>query len=241
MSMHRTRRRGLVVCAIALLLAGCSGSGGSDSGTSPIPRGMGGGHHGHKGGKHHHGKGGMDHHGKGGRHHHQGGNGPSASGTAPGGRPAHSTAPATGHSSSRPHVQPSRSSTHSSATSQPPSPGGPTVTVSPHGGLHDGQTVTVAGSGFSPHTTLVVAQCLDRGQSTNQSDCNVHVNLVTGSYGAAKKVVSDSNGHVGPVQLVVAKSFKSVNCATQKCLIAISEPTLRPDPADEGDHYITFA
>jgi hypothetical protein len=31
-----------------------------------------------------------------------------------------------------------------------------------------------------------------------------------------------------------------VDCGTEKCLVAISEPRLDPDPSDEGDQYIHF-
>lgn len=85
--------------------------------------------------------------------------------------------------------------------------------------------------------TLAVAECHDRGTETNLSDCNIN-NVLT--YAPGRKVKSDANGHVGPLQIVVAKTFKSVNCGTQKCLVAISEPALNPDPADEGDQYIKF-
>jgi len=237
--MPRLRRTGLVLCAIALLVAGCSGSGGSDDSSSPVPRGLGGPgtHQPGKPGKHHNGK--PNKPGK--KHHHKGGKPRSSSSAS--NNPTRSNAPGGAQSSTQP--APAHSSSHagggttSSATHQPPA--GPRVTVTPSRGLRDGQTVTVEGFGFKPNTSLVVAQCRDRGLDTGPGDCNVHVNLLTGSYGAAKKVTSDANGHVAPVRLVVAKTFKTVNCGTERCLVAISEPTLRPDPADEGDMYIHFA
>ena len=117
-------------------------------------------------------------------------------------------------------------------------PTGPRVTVTPHTGLSSTQTVTVEGWGFTPNTTLAVAECHDRGTQTGLPDCNIN-NVIT--YSPGKKVQSDGNGHVGPVQIVVAKTFKSVNCGQVKCLVAISEPRLDPNPADEGDQYIKFA
>ena len=98
--------------------------------------------------------------------------------------------------------------------------------------------MTVEGWGFSPNTTLAVAECQDRGTQTNLSDCNIN-NVIT--YSPGRKVRSDANGHVGPLHIVVAKTFKSVNCGSVKCLVAISEPRLDPNPADEGDQYLTFA
>lgn len=156
----------------------------------------------------------------------------SATATATGGQ--HSTTPATHRSTSS---VPRTSAPHTSTSTKPRPPSGPTVTVTPHTGLSNGQTVTVEGWHFKPHTNLAIAECRDRGVDTNLSDCNIN-NVVT--YAPGKKVTSDANGHVGPVQIRVNKTFKQVNCATVACLVAISEPALNPDPADEGDEYIHF-
>lgn len=156
----------------------------------------------------------------------------SATATATGGQ--HSTTPAAHRSTSS---VPRTSAPHTSTSTKPRPPSGPTVTVTPHTGLSNGQTVTVEGWHFKPHTNLAIAECRDRGVDTNLSDCNIN-NVVT--YAPGKKVTSDANGHVGPVQIRVNKTFKQVNCATVACLVAISEPALNPDPADEGDEYIHF-
>ena len=231
--MHRTRCSGLVLCAIALLLAGCSGSGGSAASSPPVPRGLSGTqqnghHHKHKGGKSH----------KPGKRHHRGGTSTATSTTS--NHPTRSTAPAPGRTSTSPAPSTSSGPTHRppSSTSSAPHPSLPTVTVTPHTGLSGVQTVTVEGFHFKPNTLLAVAECRDRGQDTNLSDCNIN-NVIT--YAPGAKVHSDANGHVGPLQITVRKTFKSVNCGTQKCLVAISEPALQPDPADEGDQYIHFA
>jgi hypothetical protein len=233
MSMHRAPRVGLVLCAIALLLAGCSGSDGSGGTSSPVPRGLGG-----PGGSHHNGQQHKHHGGKSnkpGKHHHKG----PASSSSPSSHPTDSTTPPRAHSShpvsstsSQPSGQP-----HTSSTSAP-HPTLPTVVVTPHTGLSGVQTVTVEGFHFKPNTLLAVAECHDRGQHTNLPDCNID-NVIT--YAPGAKVHSDANGHVGPLQITVRKTFKAVNCGTQKCLLAISEPALQPDPADEGDQYIHFA
>jgi Neocarzinostatin family len=236
MSMHRTPRTGLVLCAIALLVAGCSGSGGSDgNATSPVPRGLGGpGNH----NAHHH----KQHGGKSnkpGKHHHKG-NGPTSS-TSPAHHPGHSSAPPQGHSSQPgQHSSSAASGGGGSHTSTAPAhhpPAGPRVTVTPNTGLGSVQTVTVEGFGFKPNTLLAVAECHDRGLDTGLPDCNIN-NVITYSPGA--KVRSDGNGHVGPLQITVRKTFKSVDCGSVKCLVAVSEPSLRPDTSDEGDHYIHF-
>jgi hypothetical protein len=235
MSMHRLPRAGSVLCAIALLLAACSSSGGSAGSSPALPRGLAG------TGKHHHAQHGKHQHRKAhkpGRHHRKGG--PPGSSSRPGASStsaqAHSAHP-TQHTNSTPSG--GGSGGGHSPTSSPPThqPSGPTVSVSPHSSLRDGQTVTVEGFGFAPNTMLAVAECRDRGADTNLSDCNIN-SVIT--YAPGKRVRSDANGHVGPLQLVVAKSFKSVNCAAEKCLVAISEPRLDPDPSDEGDQYIKF-
>ncbi len=233
--MHRARCVGLVLCAIALLVAGCTSSNGGDGGVgnSPIPTGLAGSgaNHGGKPGKHHHHR---AHHGK---HHHKGG-GSSASHSASPTEPAHSSAPGGGTAThSAPHPRTSSPHPHSSSSSAP-HPSLPTVAVTPSSGLSAMQTVTVEGFHFPPNTLLTVAECHDRGQDTGLPDCNIN-NVIT--YAPGAKVRSDANGHVGPLQITVRKTFKEVNCGTQKCLVAISKPTLQPQPSDEGDMYIHFA
>lgn len=227
--MPRIQRTGLVLCAIALLIAGCSGGGGAaDNSSSPVPRGLGGPgstqthHHKHKANK------------PGKKHHHK--PGPSA-GSSPSGQPVHSSTPTSMNSPTRTRTSGSAPSRPRTSSSSAPHPTLPTVVVTPSTGLSAVQTVTVEGFHFKPNTLLAVAECHDRGLATGLPDCNIN-NVITYSPGA--KVHSDANGHVGPLQITVRKTFKSVNCGTVKCLVAISEPTLQPDPSDEGDHYIHF-
>jgi Neocarzinostatin family len=173
----------------------------------------------------------------------------SGGGSAPGGgAPRHgASASVSASGSASPGHAPNPTSTHraaqsSSAGSTAPqactrTATTPSVKVCPHDGLHDGQTVTVEGWGFKPNTQLAVAECRDAGQSTSLADCNIN-SVVTYSPGA--KVTSDADGHVGPLRIIVNKAFKEVNCGTESCLIAISEPTLNPDPKDEGDVHLHF-
>lgn len=230
--MPRLQRTGLVLCAIALLVAGCSGGGGSGgSSSSPVPRGLGGpgssthAHHGKHGGK-------SNKPGK--KHHHK--SGPTSS-SSPSNHPVHSSTPTGANTPTRTRTTSSAPNHPRTSSSAPPPSTLPTVVVTPHTGLSDVQTVTVEGFHFKPNTLLAVAECHDRGLNTGLPDCNIN-NVITYSPGA--KVHSDANGHVGPLQITVRKTFKSVNCGTVKCLVAISEPTLQPDPSDEGDQYIHF-
>jgi hypothetical protein len=109
--------------------------------------------------------------------------------------------------------------------------------VTPHTGLGASETVTVEGFHFKPNTTLVIAQCRDAGTSTNLPDCNIN-NVIT--YAPGARVTSDASGHVGPLQITVRKTFKSVNCGAESCLVAISEPAVDPNPNDEGDVHLSF-
>lgn len=155
--------------------------------------------------------------------------------SGPGSSSATTTTPRAGSSSSATHA----------TTSSAPAPATckrtatkPSVKICPHSGLHDGQTITVEGWNFKPNTTLAVAECHDRGDATGLPDCNID-NVLT--YVPGAKVKSDANGHIGPVTITVKKTFKAVDCSKVKCLVAVSEPTLSPDPSDEGDQYISFA
>jgi hypothetical protein len=231
MSMPRRQRTGLVLCAIALLIAGCSGGGGSDEGSSsPVPRGLGGpGNTTHA----HHRNAKSNKPGK--KHRHK--SGPTSS-SSPSNHPVHSATPTQSHSATPTQHTSSTPGGGGGSHSHTPGPTLPTVVVTPHYGLSDTQTVTVEGFHFKPNQLLAVAECHDRGLATGLPDCNIN-NVITYSPGA--KVHSDANGHVGPLQITVRKSFKSVDCGTVKCLVAISEPTLQPDVSDEGDRYIHFA
>jgi hypothetical protein len=239
MSMHRAKHTGLIVCAIALLVAGCSSSGDSSNRYVAPPTVTDGGGHQSTGGKHHQKPG---HHNEPGRQHHNGPGSSSSASSTPGPNQSISPPPGGGHSSTQP--APSHSSSHSGGggggghSSPPPQNNLPRVVVTPSSGLASEQTVTVEGFNFKPNTLLAVAECHDRGLDTGLPDCNIS-NVIT--YAPGAKVHSDANGHVGPLQITVRKTFKSVDCGAVRCLVAISEPSLRPDPADEGDQYIHFA
>ncbi|MDQ1374523.1 MAG: Neocarzinostatin family [Actinomycetota bacterium] len=228
MTLHTVRLQGVALVAAGLVLAACSGSdGGSADSSSPVPKGIAGGpsasHSASKSGK-------KTTSGSASRTH--------AASTSSAATTVHSSTSSAAGATTTHHASRSGTPTRSTSSSKPsPQPTGPTVRVTPHAGLGDTQTVTVEGWHFKPNTTLAVAECRDRGASTNLGDCNIN-NVLTYQPGA--KVTSDASGHVGPLQITVKKTFKRVNCGTEKCLVAISEPALNPDPADEGDQYITF-
>jgi hypothetical protein len=172
----------------------------------------------------------------------------SVGGNVPGGgAPGHDASPGASTpvsgTSRRSHPAPTHGAGSSRSSSAPPTQTctrtstTPSVKVCPHTGVHDGQTVTVEGWGFKPNTQLAVAECRDRGDDTNLSDCNIDSVI---SYSPSAKVTADANGHIGPLRIVVKKTFKGVNCGAESCLVAVSEPTLNPDPSDEGDVRLHF-
>lgn len=136
------------------------------------------------------------------------------------------------------------SSAPPAATCGPPPPSStPLATVCPtHSDLADGQTVTVYADGFqnSPPVLifgkkLVVAECVNNSQSTKESDC-APINYNT-------QMFQPSNGAIGPVQLTVHKTFGKGNnfhdCTKEDCLVAVSQPELKPK--FEADVHLHFA
>lgn len=147
-------------------------------------------------------------------------------------------------SSTASHGTPTRSASHSAATSStpaqaacaPPTSSTPTVVVCPGTGLRDGQTVHVYASGFQNAkptvltAALVVTECADKGNNTQQGDC-----------GALHFVNPDASGRVSLTITVVkvVGSNKNVCGATYKCLISVAQPKQPPDY--EADQHINFA
>lgn len=110
----------------------------------------------------------------------------------------------------------------------------PTITVTPATGLTDGQTVEVAGTGFTPGETVVVGECAVVGDT------------LACAKGGGIIVSVDAEGGIA-TPLVVKKSFEAirhddtsagvVDCATVRCGIgAISEDGVLANGQD-----ITFA
>jgi hypothetical protein len=103
-----------------------------------------------------------------------------------------------------------------SSASTAPS-GGQHLTVTPSQGLKSPATVSVTATGFSPHESLVVTQCANKGNSTGPGDCNL---------AGIKSVTANSAGQVN-AQITVIKGPFGTNhivCTTnQTCLVSVSQ------------------
>jgi hypothetical protein len=156
---------------------------------------------------------------------------------------AATSAPARGSGSTSAHSSSSFAPTHAATSSTPappsctrPTSSSPTVVVCPSTGLHDGQTVHVYASGFQNAKptaltkALVVTECADKGNDTQQADC-----------GSLHFVNPDAQGRVDlPITVVqVVGSNKDVCGAKYKCLISVAQPKQPPDY--EADQHISFA
>ena len=107
-----------------------------------------------------------------------------------------------------------------------------TITVTPHTGLKNGQTVHVVAVGFSPNQTLGVIECADKGNATGEGDCDIS---------ALKTVTSDAHGRVVADFKVIVGPFGTNNdsCSTKTpCLVSVSQQTLVP--TEEANARISF-
>lgn len=104
------------------------------------------------------------------------------------------------------------------------------VSVTPATGLHDGQTVTVSGTGWTPNSgQLMIVQCPSQGAS--QSTCNI----------AGGKLFQKADGHGNfSVQLTVKASFGPTDCMKVQCQIAVNEGT-DPNGGKNAVTDISFA
>jgi hypothetical protein len=104
------------------------------------------------------------------------------------------------------------------------------ASVTPSSGLHDGQTVRVTGSGFTPNKTLGIVECIDRGPGTGPADCNIP-SILTVSADATGTVVAD---------FVVTKTpTADTACGPTTCVVSVTELSLQPTEA--GSAPISFA
>lgn len=109
------------------------------------------------------------------------------------------------------------------------------MTITPATGLTDGQTVQIAGTGFTKAgETLGVTECADKGTQTGAGDCDLR-NLKV-------PVTADASGNVS-TSYVVHKTFGANNIvcsATQKCLLSVATAgSAQPDQVASMD--ITFS
>jgi hypothetical protein len=132
------------------------------------------------------------------------------------------------------------SNTTATTTATPttaPGSGSPTtlgqhLTVTPSQGLSSPATVHVTATGFSPHATLVVTQCANKGTATGPGDCNL---------AGIRTVTANSAGQVDTQMTVIKGPFGAnhiVCSGSQSCLVSVSPAT--PSPTQEADAPISF-
>ncbi|WP_067568521.1 neocarzinostatin apoprotein domain-containing protein [Nocardia acidivorans] len=92
--------------------------------------------------------------------------------------------------------------------------------------LHDGQRVTVAGSGFQPGLAAVAVGLCKLGFTNGLKDCDLE--------GGATFVNIGSDGGFGTLTLTVRPTFRAVDCVQQQCVIAAA-----PLPGTEPAAVIT--
>lgn len=86
------------------------------------------------------------------------------------------------------------------------------VTVTPHKGLHDGDTVTVTASGFRPGASIAIVECTGKALAEGASACDIDTStLVNG-----RSITADGNGKVAAtyeVERFLQTDEGSVDCA----------------------------
>ncbi len=112
----------------------------------------------------------------------------------------------------------------------PPSFAAPTLSVSATTGLTDGQTLTISGSGFDPNlSSIAIGQCT--ADYVGPADCNTS--------GGATFKNADASGAVSSFTIVVKEKFGSVDCTTEKCVIAAGPlPTAADAATVEKNTYV---
>jgi hypothetical protein len=118
----------------------------------------------------------------------------------------------------------------SPSSSAPPPPSGTSISVTPNSGLKNGQFVNVVGSHFTAGERLVMIECVDHGEATQPSDCQVQ---------GARFVRADGSGTVERSFRVVAKIGKQTCGSPTPCLLTVSPPD-QSNHADEADEQIFF-
>lgn len=94
------------------------------------------------------------------------------------------------------------------ALAGPAAAAGPSITVSPSSGLHNGQTVTVTGAGFTPnYANMVVVQCAASATGANGCDTS-----------DVKFTKANAQGAF-TATLTVRSSFGSTDCTKVDCIV----------------------
>ena len=160
-----------------------------------------------------------------------------AAGSSAASHGASSSAPGT-HGSSSTHVGGATShasSTHAGAPSSSHSvaPSGPRITVTPSSGLAATQTVTIVGAGYDPNTTIIAVECVDMGNSTGASDCNINL------FSLPKGFKPNADGTF-TTTLQVKKTFSGHTCGSPTpCLVSVNPA--KDSTVDQADQEIYFA
>jgi hypothetical protein len=114
----------------------------------------------------------------------------------------------------------------------------PTIKVKPTTNLTDGQSVTVAGTGYKKNTSLGINECADKGDQTPAGDCDL---------AGTKVVTSDANGVIKPTQFPVKTGpfgGNNIVCtdttsAPNGCLVNMGELSADPN-ADQSSAPLKF-
>jgi hypothetical protein len=90
----------------------------------------------------------------------------------------------------------------------------PSITVSPSTGLHNGQTVTVSGSGFTKNGSVYIVECV-KG-ATKEGQCS----FTFSDLSTVVVAKADASGNMHSPSPVLKTSFKTVDCTKTPCEIA---------------------
>jgi hypothetical protein len=128
-------------------------------------------------------------------------------------------------SSSKKSVATTPPTTLAPATTTTPTtanPNAPTINATPTSGLKNNQVVTVTGDHWTPGMQIAITECVDKGNATGASDCNL-----AGIGPSTKKVGAD--GKYGPVKYTILSKPSGTDAAcnntTNKCVISLGPLT----------------
>ena len=111
----------------------------------------------------------------------------------------------------------------------------PGISVSPSTGLHDGQTVTVTGSGFTKNGTVYIVEC--KAGATSEGQCSFNFSDLS-TVVVAK---ADGSGNLRSPSPALKSSFKSTDCTKVACEIAAHQTiSFSLTAANTAVHSISF-
>jgi hypothetical protein len=116
-----------------------------------------------------------------------------------------------------------------------PAGAAPAISVSPSTGLHNGQTVTVSGSGFTKNGTVYIVEC--KAGATSEGQCSFDFSDLS-TVVVAK---ADASGNLRTPSPTLKTSFKSTDCTKVACEIAAHQTlSLSLTAANTAVHSISF-